>query len=89
MELLFYGKLKKQQKPLKTLELLPLKYKTQKHKILWENQTTNVKENSQYIVDNIEKYKTRLDGLRELVPPPETPENITTVFHQKEKKITK
>ena len=89
MDLFFYGKLKKQQKPLKTLELLPLKYKQQKHKILCENQTTNVKENSQYMVDNIEKYKTRLDGLRELVPPPETPENITTVFHQKENKITK
>ncbi|EFX88931.1 hypothetical protein DAPPUDRAFT_95673 [Daphnia pulex] len=79
------GKLKEATETLENLRAAASEIENTSHKILWENQTADVKENSQYIVDNIEKYKTQLDGLRELVPPPDN----VTVFRQKENDLFK
>lgn len=87
-KLVFNGKLKEATETLENLRVAASEIENTSHKILWENQKTDVEENSQYIVDNIEKYKTQLDGLRELVPPPETPDN-ETVFRQKENDLFK
>ncbi|XP_046451667.1 uncharacterized protein LOC124199774 isoform X1 [Daphnia pulex] len=87
-KVVFNGKLKEATETLENLRAAASEIENTSHKILWENQKTDVKENSQYIVDNIEKYKTQLDGLRELVPPPETPDNVT-VFRQKENDLFK
>lgn len=83
-EAVFKGKLKEATETLENLKTAALEIETTSYKILRENQTTDLKENSEFILEKFEKCKTQLDGLRELAPPSETTTNMNAVFRQKE-----
>ena len=83
-EAVFKGKLKEATETLENLKTAALEIETTSYKILRENQTTDLKENSKFILEKFEKCKTQLDGLRELAPPSETTTNMNAVFRQKE-----
>lgn len=86
--MVFKGKLKEATETLENFKAAASEIETTSCKVFKENQT-DLKENSEFILEKFEKCKTQLNGLRELVPPSETPENMNKVFRQRENDLFK